>query len=288
MVPTVRQRRLGAELRRLREHSGRTLEESAYRLQWSASKLSRIENARIGVQVSDVHLLLDLYRVDHEQSSEVLTLAHGAGRRGWWADFSGVFPRSFASYVALEDEADSALAFATYIVPGLLQTEEYARIVLETAEAVSFVTPKEIARRLEGRMFRQRLLHKADPLALSVILDESVLLRSVGGAGVMNRQLTRLAELAEESNIQLIILPLNSHREPMISESFTILKFDPAYEIGFPDVVYVEGLALEPETQDDHVTHRYRIAWERLRGVTLSAEDSLRMILRIRAEHWPR
>ena len=179
-APTVRRRRLGIELRRLREHVGRTVEEIAERLDWSPSKLSRIENARIGVRVSDVRLLLELYRVDESHKGEVLALAQAATEQGWWAEYRDVLSGDFGTYVALEDEAHTALTFGTYAIPGLLQNREYAHRILDSGRVIAVSTPRQVERRLELRMRRQEVLRRENPLALSAVIDESVLLRAIG------------------------------------------------------------------------------------------------------------
>lgn len=207
-TPTARQRRLGKELHRLREDFDATAEEIANRLGWSQAKLSRIENARIGVRVSDVRLLLELYEVDEGRKGEILALAEAATRRGWWHRYQQVLPEQFAKFVALEAEASSALAYATYTVPGLLQDEEYARRTLESARAVTVDTQRDISTRVEVRMRRQELLlRKENPLKFDVIIDESVLLRTIGNRDVMRRQMLKLLSLAELPEITIRCCP---------------------------------------------------------------------------------
>lgn len=277
-VPTVRQRRLGAELRRLRERQGPTADEIATRLGWSPSKLSRIENARIKVRVSDVRLLLELYRLEDAHMSEILALAETAAQQGWWADYLDALPGKFATYVALENDASVALTYATYVLPGLMQSEEYARKTLETSEAIAISTPREIVRRLEARMRRKELLRKNDPLRLSAIVDESVLVRIVGDRGVMERQMAHLSELAELPNVEFLVLPLSVHREPIVSETFTLLEFGPAYDVSFPDIAYLDNLSIMAELQDDGITHMYRRTWETLRTFCLSGDESAQLL----------
>lgn len=287
VAPTVRRRRLGVELRRLRGRLGPTVEEVAARLDWSPSKLSRIENARIGVRVSDVRLLLELYGVDEAHMGEILALAQAAVQDGWWSTYRDVLPGKFGTFVALEDEARNALTFTTYSIPGLLQNEEYAHRVLESGRMIAVSTPREVARRLELRMRRQELLRRDDPLSLSAVIDESVLLRVVGDPGVMRRQLLSLLGLADLPNVHIYILPLESHREPIFSESFTLLEFAPSYDVSFPDVVYIDNLLTMGELQDDSITHMYRMCWEAVRSVSLSADASILRISRM-ADEWMR
>ncbi|WP_329089345.1 helix-turn-helix domain-containing protein [Actinomadura citrea] len=287
-TPTVRQRRLGAELRRLREQLGPTVEEVATRLAWSPSKLSRIENARIGVRVSDVRLLLDLYEVDEGHIREILALAEAATQRGWWSRYQRVLPEGFAKFVALEDEANAALCYATYTLPGLLQDEEYARWTLESSRAVTADTPHEISRRVELRMRRQELLfRKVNPLTLTAIIDESILQRVIGNRNVMRRQMFKLITLAELPNVNIQVLPLGIHREPVIGEAFILLKFLPAYEVTFPNVIYIDNSWMaSAEFQDDALTHRYERSWHALKEAALSPQDSIQRISHLERERW--
>ncbi|TDB89486.1 helix-turn-helix transcriptional regulator [Actinomadura sp. 7K534] len=287
IAPTVRRRRLGIELRRLRERLGPTVEEIAARLDWSPSKLSRIENARIGVRVSDVRLLLELYTVDEAHMGEVLALAQAATQQGWWADYRDVLPGKFGTFIALEDEARTALTFTTYAIPGLLQCEEYAHRVLTSGRAIAVSTPREVVRRLELRMRRQELLRRENPLALSAVIDESVLLRVMGDPDVMRQQMLSLLDLATLPHVQIYVLPLKVHREPVFSETFTLLEFEPAYDVSFPDVVYVDNLSTMGELQDDGITYMYRRCWEAVKAASLTADESLNHISRM-AEEWMR
>ncbi|MFI0481521.1 helix-turn-helix domain-containing protein [Actinomadura sp. 9N215] len=271
----MRRLRLGAELRRLREAFGPTAEEVASRLEWSPSKLSRVETAKIGVRVSDVRLLLEFYQVDEAHMGEILALAQSATQPGWWTRYRDAVSERFAAYVALEDEANAALTYGTYVVPGLLQSEEYARSTIETSRAIVARSPRDIARQVEVRRRRQELLTKDNPLVLSAVVDESVLLRVVGGEDVMRRQMHTLIELSKLPNVQIFVLPLDVQREPIVSESFTLLEFAPAYEVHFPDVTHIENLSASLKVQEDSITHMYRRSWEALRAAALSADESI-------------
>ncbi|HEU5023711.1 MAG TPA: helix-turn-helix transcriptional regulator [Spirillospora sp.] len=284
-APTVRRRRLGIELRRLRERLGHTVEEIADRLDWSPSKLSRIENARIGVRVSDVRLLLELYRVDEGHKGEVLALAQAATEHGWWAEYRDVMAGEFGTFVALEDEARTAFTFQTYAVPGLLQSRDYAHRILSSGRAIAVSTPRQVERRLDLRMRRQEVLRGEDPLTLSAVIDESVLLRAIGDRDIMRAQMLALLETAALPNVDLRVLPLAAEREPIFADDFTLLEFPSAYDVTFPDAVYLENLATTAVDQRDDVTHMYRLCWESLRRASLSAGESLRRISRA-AEEW--
>jgi transcriptional regulator with XRE-family HTH domain len=279
-VPTVRQRRLGAELRRLREAQGLTAEEIASRLEWSTSKISRIENARIGVRVPDVRLLLELYKVDQHHMGEILALAHAATQRGWWAQYQDSMTKGFAAFVALEDEASTALNYGTYTVPGLLQAEEYARSIIRSSTvAFDTLTPRDIDRRVHIRQRRQRLLHRENPLHFSTIIDESVLMRFIDSRDTMRHQLEYLAEVALLPNVQIRIIPLDAPREPVFGESFTLLEFSPAYDVTFPDLLYIDNVQ-SAEFLDDKITYGYRMSWQSLSESAMSPEASVDRITR--------
>nr|WP_243717170.1 DUF5753 domain-containing protein [Actinomadura sp. KC345] len=163
---------------------------------------------------------------------------------------------------------------------------EYALSVIETGRTVTLSTPREMKRTLDVRMRRQELLRRREPLAYSAVIDESVLLRLVGGPGIMRRQLESLVEMAELPNVELFVQRLNVHREPLIGESFTLLKFDPAYDIQFPDVACIDSFLLQIDVQDDTITDRYGRAWEALRQASLSGRESMTYISRMAHEVW--
>jgi transcriptional regulator with XRE-family HTH domain len=273
-------------LRRLRESREYTADEVAERLRWSPSKLSRIENARIGVQVSDVLLLVEFYRVDEKHAGELIELSRAAAEPGWWAEYRQDITEPFAAFIALEDEADSALDYQSYLVPGLLQTREYAEHVIRSYNAVEKLSGRRIGRRVEVRMIRQRILSRSSPLKLSLVLDESALMRNVGGAGVMHRQLLSLARSTRLPNVTLRILPLESEREPIIAESFVLLRYSSAFDVRFPDVAHVDTFSTI-EIQDDHMTGIYRGIWERLAAAALEPAPSLRHILALAKTYEP-
>jgi transcriptional regulator with XRE-family HTH domain len=284
-APTVRQRRLGAALRQLRDNKSLSSEEVGERLGWSASKISRIETARIGVRVSDVRLLLELYGVEEHQRGELLALAHDAGRRGWWADYANI-PQDYAAYIAFEDEADHVLQYESHIIPGLLQTEEYAKYVIAGSKDYAFMAPRIIDRHVEVRMRRKQLLQPPRSLRLSVLIDEAVLLRRIGDNSVMARQLEDLIEIMRLPNVSLRVLALDGTNDPVpILGSFILLEFSPAYDVVFPDLVHTEGFT-STHTQDDNVTHAYRLAHEKLSDEALQPAESRARIAQIIERHW--
>ena len=178
--PIVSRRRLAAELRRLRELSGRTGDQVADELGWSPSKVSRYELARTGLKPADVRKLLDLYQVGSGHRDELLALATDATRKGWWEAYSDILPEEFAALIGLEAQASSSWQWNVELVPGLLQTEDYAREVNSGYQGVAAVPPVQMERRLQARLARQQVLNRDPPFELSVVLDESRLKRRIG------------------------------------------------------------------------------------------------------------
>jgi transcriptional regulator with XRE-family HTH domain len=282
---TVRNRRLAAELRRLRESGDFTGDDVAERLGWSASKVSRLENARQAPRFADVRRLLDLYGVDGTYREQLLQLARDAVRRGWWEAFSDALPEQYASYIGLEIEAEEICQWETQVIPGLLQTEAYAQSVEQRSHSTEVIPPSRVDARVEARLERQSVLTREAPLRLSVVLDEALLLRRYGGAAVMAEQMRHLQELADLPNLTLQVLPLDGPH-PIATGSFTLLQFPLVGGIKFHDVVYIEHLNgcsyLEEETE----TYRHRLSFERLRAEALGPAESLERISRIARETW--
>jgi transcriptional regulator with XRE-family HTH domain len=275
--PVVRGRRLAAVLHRLRAESGRTVEEVAVHLECSAAKISRIENGLVGVRIQDARELLDLYGVDGARREEILDLVRQARGRGWWFPYGDVVTDGFERVLGYEDEAVSIWRLEARLVPGVLQTEDYAAALLNSRrdEPVDVVE-----RRLELRMLRQRILTRPDPAELRLVLDEAVLLRRVGTAAVMDGQLRRLIAATEAANIALRILPLDGETHPAIGFSFTVYGFsDPAD----PKVVFEE--AFDRDVLHDRVeqTARYIAGFEEAWGRAWSEADSLAHLARLLA-----
>ncbi|WP_019632564.1 helix-turn-helix domain-containing protein [Actinomadura atramentaria] len=278
--PTVRQRRLGIELRRLRELKSMTGDEVASRLSWSTAKVSRLENARTGARVGDVAALLELYGVTGTQLSELMTLAQDAAERGWWEDYPSIGP-DYAQLIALEADAGRARCWENLVVPGLLQTEAYARAVIRGWEVVATVPPTELERLTKVRMLRQQVLRGPHPLALDVVLDESVLWRRISDPATMADQLTALRGAAREPCVSVRILPLR-HDHPILGSSFTLLEFADQHLVPFPDVVHTESLTFSYLTSEAE-THRYRLAHERMKADSLDHHASLELLAEMAA-----
>jgi transcriptional regulator with XRE-family HTH domain len=283
--PTVRQRRIAAELRRLREESGKTAEAVADVLGWSKAKISRYELARSGLKPSDVEKLLDVYGVRGEHREQLLALAEEATQRGWWEAYSDILTEEHLAFIALEAEATTVLQWQINVVPGLLQTEDYARHVFLGYQSVRAKPPALIERRVQTRLIRQRVLSRDQPLKLAVIIDESVLRRQRGDHAVMYAQLHHLAEASRLPNVTLQVLPLDEPRG-LALDSFIILHFGKAYDTQLHDVVSTESLTNYFYIEGETDTYEFRLAFEQLARESLAPDESRELILRTAQERW--
>lgn len=278
--PTVRRRRLGQELRRLRERAALTGDQVAGLLGWSAAKVSRIETAKTSPRKADVEALLDVYEVATDRRRELLDLHREAGRRGWWEDYRDSLPQEYTTLLGLEAEASEARNWEPQVVPGILQTEEYAREVINAGKRSTVVPPAGVRSRVEARIARQQTILGADSrLRIWVVLDESVLLRGFGGAEVMRGQLRRLIDVAELPNVELQVLPFDAGH-PVQTGSFLHLKFSE-----FHDVVYLESLFSARFVEDDEMAYGYELAFDHLRMSALGV-DASRELIKKSAERW--
>lgn len=260
--PNVRRRRLAAELRRLRERAGLIGEEVAARLGWSTSKLSRIETSKIGVKLDDIRQLLDLYRVSQGQRDELLALARESHRTGRIEAISAHLPEVHAELLQVEAEAESMWDWEPQVVPGLLQTEDYARAVLLGWTAMFRLPTAGIDRRVEAQGLRQQVLERDPPLLLSFVLDESVLHRRLGDPGMMRRQLEHIIEVSHLPQVSMRILPLTGSH-PVLTGAFTYIRF-PRSDVSLPDVARFEHLAGTSYTEDEDDTNKYLVAFQAL------------------------
>ncbi|WBB78278.1 helix-turn-helix transcriptional regulator [Micromonospora sp. WMMD882] len=274
--PTIRRRRLGAELRRLRDAAGITIDTVAERLECSSSKISRIETGHTSVTPRDVRDMLLIYGVSAAESEELVQIAREARQRGWWHPYSSVLN---GAYVGLEAAARSVRTYEQQVVPGLLQTAEYAGAMIQLARPD--MPADEVTQRVRVRSNRQSLLTQDDPIDLWVVLDEAVVSRPVGGDEVMRAQLTRLAEVAELPNVTIQLLPFEVGAHAAMDGSFTILDFP---ERGDPDVVYAEnatgGLFLEKSDE----LRRFNYIFDQIRARAMRPEESIAHIAELAEE----
>jgi transcriptional regulator with XRE-family HTH domain len=277
--PSVRARQLAAELRRLREAAILTGEAAAARLGWSPSKISRIETARISVSSSDLRRLLDLYQVSGPLRERLTGLGRTAGRRGWWDAYTDATTDEYSALIALESDAESERHFAPIIVPGLLQTQEYALAI--TRASLLIAPPGEITRLSQVRMNRQKVLTADKPLSLHVVIDESVLRRQVGDPEVMQGQFALLVEMADRPNITLQVLPLTAGPHLALTGVFTIVRFPE--KIAF-EIVFVENMTSDLFIENENEVHRYSLAFGRLLELALGENESIALISRLADE----
>jgi transcriptional regulator with XRE-family HTH domain len=271
--PTVRRRRLGAELRRLRVAHGLKLDEVAARLGVVASTLSRIEKGKAPIRTSYLRNLLEWYEVDDPRAKQLLVdMAREGHRKGWWADYDDVLPSGFDVYVGLEAEAKALRAYEANFVHGLLQTREYASSILRGLHPRD--TDEQIDRLVELRLQRQRKLDDATPLDLWLILDEATVRRLVGGPIIMRRQLEHLVKASAWSNVALQILPFEAGAHAGMDGPFAILQF----ELGDPDVACTEGAGGIVYLEKDREVRACAEVFDRLRASALSPEASVALI----------
>ena len=192
--PTVRRRRLAAELREIRESRGKSGDTVAAALKWSPSKISRYERARTGLQPREVERLLDYYEITGSRRALLLALAEDAAQKGWWEEFADGLSADYQQFIGLEHEASSIAIWHVDVVPGLLQTQAYARHIISSYSRIEPIAPGLIERLVRVRMRRQQVLNREPAVQLSVVLDESILKRRIGDELVMYEQLQRLAK----------------------------------------------------------------------------------------------
>lgn len=274
--PTVRHRRLANELRKRREHVGITAEDAASALGWSRTKLTRFETARTRPTPANVTEMLDLYGgVDEGLKLALTQLARDVRKRGWWSAYGDVLTGSFAE---LEDDASHIRSWQTQVIPGLLQTEDYARTLI--AED----TPDEtqVDRRLQARLHRRTLLLRQSAPELHVLIDEAVLRRPVGGTEVMKGQLEALLAARDRPNISIRVVPTSIGQYPALGDgSFVIFTFPRSAD---QDVTYLESVAGGIYIEDIEQVHRCSVTYQRIADVALHEEDSAALIAAIAKE----
>ncbi|MGV9346060.1 helix-turn-helix domain-containing protein [Streptomyces spiralis] len=278
--PAVRRRKLGAELRALRAGAGLTSGEAARLVGWHQSKVSRIETGASGVKPADVRLLLDAYAVRDSQLRDLLMVLAGSDdgdeRQHWWHAYRGVLPPTYRDFISLESQATAMRTLETSVVPGLLQTPEYAHAV--TRAAVDGPDDDRLDALVEVRLARQDVLRADPPLELHAVLDEAVLRREVGGPEVMARQLERLTRAARLPQVRLQVLPFAAGAHIGITGPFVIFSFSNTSDL---DVVVLDHLTSSLHLERKEDLEAYTEAFNSLRYHALSIEDSLDFIAAI-------
>jgi hypothetical protein len=279
----VRRRRLGAKLKALR--GDLTLEEVAERSHGAfvSSKLSRIETAKSPAKAKDIEALLALYvelgrEVDDELRAALLTLTREGAQRGWWHSYRGVLTPVYEDLISLEAEAESVSTWQLGLIPGLLQTAEYAREVIR-ATAMSEAVEARVDALVEVRLARQAVLTREEPLALWAIIAEQALRSTSETPGLMDEQLSRLLSMGKRPNVNIQVLRADAPLHVGQTGTFTILGFGPHADL---DVVHTEALTAALYVEDREKVSSYRDAWQRLSSAALSVEATAELITEIR------
>ncbi|GAA3394481.1 helix-turn-helix transcriptional regulator [Streptomyces roseoviridis] len=266
--PTVRRRRLGQELRRLREAKGMTAEQVADRLLVSQSKISRLENGRRSISQRDVRDLCGVYEVEDDRVVDsLMQMAKDSRQQGWWHAFGDI---PYSVYIGLETDAESLRVYEPQIIPGLLQTHAYAEAVISGALPES--TPADIDKRVTVRTRRQdRIKDGERPLRLWAVIDEGALRRVVGSRQLMVEQLEHLIEQSHLPHVTVQVLPFHMGAHPGISGHYAILEFPDASD---SSVVYIEGVTSDLYLEKAQDVAKYSVMYEHLRAQALNAEDT--------------
>jgi transcriptional regulator with XRE-family HTH domain len=276
---TVLRMLLGSQLRRLREAADITPEQAGYAIRSSRSKISRLENGRVGLKGRDITDLLTLYGVtDEVLRSRFLALVRQANKPDWWSTYSDVLPDWFETYLGLEAAAATIRSFEVQFVHGLFQTEDYARAVTRRGRNSA---SDEIERRVALRLKRQDLLSRPNPPRIWSVVDEAVLRRPVGGPAVMRAQFQRLIEVAESPHVTLQVVPFASGGHAGESGSFTVLRFE---EQDLPDVVYIEQLSGAIYLDQRRDVEQYLEVVDELSSEALTPAETTRFIEQVAHE----
>ncbi|MER5418218.1 helix-turn-helix domain-containing protein [Streptosporangium roseum] len=274
--PTVRLRRLAAELRRLREEAGLSQTEVTEKTDVNLATLHRIETAKAKPQLRTLNALLDAYGVTGDRRADLVALQKEAKQRGWLHGFEVDLPDPYSAYIGLEAEACEAINYESLFIPGLLQTEDYARAVMRGVRPT--ITDDEVETRIAARMQRQALLKGDTPLRLWAILDQAALSRTVGDDTVMRDQLAYLIRQAKLPHVTIQVIPFSAGAHPGMPGSFIVLKFG----ADDPDTIHIDsmagGLFLEKEAD----IRRYNDICQHLRAIALSPADTAALIASMR------
>jgi transcriptional regulator with XRE-family HTH domain len=263
---------LGQELRRLRELKGMTAEEVAERLLVSQSKISRLENGRRSISQRDVRDLCGVYEVeDHRIVDSLMQMAKDSRQQGWWHAFGDI---PYSVYIGLETDAASLRVYEPQVVPGLLQTRQYAEALIAGALPESGVT--DIEKRVSVRLRRQERIRDAEhPLRLWAVIDEAALRRRVGDQQLMREQLEHLVELSHQPHVTVQVLPFDMGAHPGINGQYAILEFPDASD---SSVVYIEGVTSDLYLEKANDVQKYSVMYEHLRAQALNVEQTRQFI----------
>jgi transcriptional regulator with XRE-family HTH domain len=266
----IQHKRLATQLRQLRESAGLTIDQVAEALECSSSKISRIETGQVTATPRDVRDILALYGVETQLRDALVQTAREARQQGWWhqyRDLPGIH------LVGLEAAASSLRIYEMSFVPALLQTEEYARA---TSQAVRpNLTEREIARRAELQVARQRLLSQSDPPAVWAVIDEAALRRQVGGSEAMNRQIERIQNAVKLPTVTIQVLPFDVGEHAGMNGAFTIISFPDAADT---DIVYMDNAIARPRLEEANAVQQYTLLFDHIRASALSPTESMKFL----------
>jgi transcriptional regulator with XRE-family HTH domain len=274
--PTVRRRELGALLRALRQQKNLTVEQVAALLLCSPSKVSRMETGHGVATPRDIRDLCDLYEVsDEAERGRMMQLAREGKQHGWWQSYD----LDFDTFVGLEADAIAIRRYQSTVIPGLLQTRDYARAVHEVV--IPSLDRERVDELVEVRMMRQQLLTQNPALRFWVVLDEAVLHRAAGGSLVMSEQLHQLTRTTNLANVTIQVIPYAAGAHPAMESSFSMLDFAESV----PSVVYVEGLVGRIYIDSPQDIARYREVFKRLCAIALSPQESIKLIATVNQKY---
>lgn len=276
-MTAVQLRRLSQELLRLRKAAGLTQEEVQAAMEWSKGRLTYMEQGKWKrADIGTVSRLLDLYGVKEEEKERLLNLARKSRAKGWWVDYRDVFPAAFPSF---EDAATMIRAYEAQLVPGLLQTPEYAEAVIRGGR-YRFADQQAVQRRVEARMERKRILGREQPPDLWFVIDEAALQRMVGGPEIMRNQIRYLVEMAARSPITIQVLPNSAGAHPAMSGgSFVLLDFAKTQD---PPLVYIEQATSSVFVDQLEDVQAYTLIFTRIASLALSPDDSVSLMMALR------
>jgi transcriptional regulator with XRE-family HTH domain len=271
--PTLRGRRLAMELQRRREATGMSREEVSRQLEWSTSTVFRIETGRNRPQPGNVRALLELYGVTGPERDGLIQLTRDARKPGWWHSFRDVLPNPYEVYIGLESGAASIRNFEPVVVPGLLQTADYAREIFRNGPIE--LDRDDVERLVEVRLARQEILARDDRPRLWAVIDEALIHRVVGSTSAMSGQLRHLVDSAQQGKTTIQVVPYRAGAHAGTIGAFVILDFE---ELTDPAMVYVETLAGDIYLEERSDVNRYTLAFDRLRAASLHPDDSVQLI----------
>ncbi|MFG3223426.1 helix-turn-helix domain-containing protein [Kitasatospora sp. NPDC048194] len=275
--PTVRQRRLARTLKEMRVAAQMTIAQSARQLACAESKISRIEAAQSGIRLVDLRLLLDLYGVaDQATRGQLEDLSRDGRLRGWWDRYSDTLSPLYADYISLEADASDAYSVETFLIPGLLQTEDYTRAVVRAQ--IEDASVEQVERLTKVRLERRSVLTRESPLRLWVVLSESVLKHQIGGRAVMREQLDYLVTMADQPNVNVQVLPEDSDVHAALFGPMVILSFPESTET---DVVYVDSLLSTLYIEEPSEVFKYSNLFRRALAESLPRKESVALVKRI-------